>query len=297
VLSFASALFLFRQLVSVIADRYTASTEALHASREERLREVEAHTRSLQAVSARVAHELKNPLAVIKALVQLQTRRSRDERERQQQEVMQSEIARMETLLREYLSFARPFETIEAVGTDLGDVVEEAARVIEARAEHAGVELVVDARSVSVVADARRLKHALLNLMSNALDATPRGGAVTVTCLPTASGGARVEVVDSGRGIAPDVLARIGTSFFTTRAEGTGLGVVQIVRVVAQHGGRVHYASAPGRGTRVTIDLPGQASPLPASVPALTTGPLAPLHGCMARSEMSYASAADPHRG
>jgi signal transduction histidine kinase len=271
VLSFAWALFLFRQLVGVIVDSQSASTAAIHELREERLRELEAHTRSLQAVGARVAHELKNPLAVIKALVQLQSRRATGERERQQQDVMQSEIARMETLLREYLSFARPFEALQAIETDLGAIVEEAARVIAARAEHVGVELVVSTEPTPLVADAQRLKHALLNLMSNALDATPRCGRVTVTCLPTADGGARIEVADTGRGIPAEVLERIGTSFFTTRAEGTGLGVVQIVRVVAQHGGRVHYASAPGRGTRATVELPARACPLPPSIAALST--------------------------
>ena len=79
-----------------------------------------------------------------------------------------------------------------------------------------------------------------------------------------------IEVVDTGRGIKPDELARLGTSFFTTRDGGTGLGVVLASTVVAQHGGTIHYDSAPGRGTTVTVRLP--AAPGPAQAQPLSAG-------------------------
>jgi signal transduction histidine kinase len=70
-----------------------------------------------------------------------------------------------------------------------------------------------------------------------------------------------IEVIDTGRGIKPDDLPRLGTSFFTTRDGGTGLGVVLASTVVAQHGGTIHYDSEPGRGTTVTVRLPAEPGP------------------------------------
>jgi len=143
--------------------------------------------------------------------------------------------------------------------------------VLSARADQGRVALAVSGASTRVQADPRRLKEALLNVVANAIDFTPAGGRVDVHVAPDA-GGARVIVRDTGRGISPDDLARVGTSFFTTRDTGTGLGVVLARNVVAQHGGRFELASEAGRGTTVTITLP--PAPPPASAPAVShTGP------------------------
>ncbi|HEY1551985.1 MAG TPA: ATP-binding protein, partial [Kofleriaceae bacterium] len=96
-------------------------------------------------------------------------------------------------------------------------------------------------------------------LVANAIEATPNGGAVM---LRVKNGGPDVvvEVEDTGRGITPDDLKRLGTSFFTTRPNGTGLGVVLAQGVIAQHGGTLGYASTDGRGTVATIKLPTAAA-------------------------------------
>jgi two-component system, NtrC family, sensor histidine kinase HydH len=110
----------------------------------------------------------------------------------------------------------------------------------------------------AATADPNRLKEALLNLVANAIDATPPGGAVAVD---VGDRGAQACIVirDTGRGMAPEVLARVGTPFFTTRAAGTGLGVVLARSVFHWHGGGLHYESWPGRGTTVTATLPAAA--------------------------------------
>jgi signal transduction histidine kinase len=86
-----------------------------------------------------------------------------------------------------------------------------------------------------------------------------------------ADGSGVLEVRDTGRGIKPEDLEKLGTSFFTTRSAGTGLGVVLAQGVVAQHGGRVHYASELGRGTQVTITLPARPNPMSPCSRVLTT--------------------------
>jgi signal transduction histidine kinase len=103
--------------------------------------------------------------------------------------------------------------------------------------------------------DARRLKEALLNLVLNALEATPSGGHVLLGAETTIAS-VVLTVRDSGRGMPPEVLSRLGTPFFTTREEGTGLGVVLARTVIVQHGGRLDYESHPGQGTVARLTLP-----------------------------------------
>jgi two-component system, NtrC family, sensor histidine kinase HydH len=233
-----------------------AASDAIGQLREERLILALSQLRRLQSVGAKVAHELKNPLAAVKGLVQLVARAADSERSRERLDVVQSEISRMETILHEYLSFARPLEDLTPQSVDVAEVAEDVAAVLAGRADQSRVALAVNGPSVRLQADPRRLKEALLNLVANAIDFTPAGGRVDVE-VAHHQGGARVVVRDTGCGITSDDLARVGTSFFTTRETGTGLGVVLARNVVRQHGGTFDLASEPGRGTTVTIQLPG----------------------------------------
>lgn len=212
----------------------------------------------LQSVGAKVAHELKNPLASIKGLVQLVARSSEHPRNRERLDVVQAEVARMEAILADYLSFSRPLEDLRPQPIDLATVVDDAAAIVAGRIDHGGLALRVDARRAPVEADPRRLKEALLNLLANAIEATPAGGSITVRSEPMSGGGGRVIIRDTGRGIARADLERLGTSFFTTREGGTGLGVVLAQNAIAQHGGCLRYDSTLGRGTTVTIELPAR---------------------------------------
>jgi len=106
-----------------------------------------------------------------------------------------------------------------------------------------------------VDADPRRLKEALINLVANAVQATPRGGSVEIV-INRRDSMVEVAVRDSGRGMPPDVLQKVGTPFFTTRQEGTGLGVALARAAFVQHGGALEYSSAEGHGTTATGTLP-----------------------------------------
>jgi signal transduction histidine kinase len=236
--------------------------------RNDRLAEAEAGMQRLQGVGAKVAHELKNPLASIKGLCQLVARTPSSERTQERLAVVASEIARMETILSEYLSFSRPLEDLHPEPVDLTALSQDVVDVLSGRAEQAGVAVAVDAAGpgggaeVSVRGDPRRLKEALINLVANAIEATSTGGDVKLRLRrdPT---GVTIEVADTGRGIAAEDLARLGTSFFTTRPNGTGLGVVLAQGVINQHGGTLAYASQPGRGTTATIRLPADVAVAP----------------------------------
>lgn len=226
----------------------------LDRMREERLSEAEERLQRMQSVSSRIAHELKNPLAAVKSLVQL-TMKGVPEADRERLQVAQEEIVRMETILRDYLSFSRPLDDLKVAAVEVADVVSDVREVLAARAEDAGITLEPDIRPVIVHADSRRLKEALINLVGNAIEATPPGGQVSVSCTPTTVG-AQIVVRDTGKGMTPEELQRVGTPFFTTRAQGTGLGVHLARGVIAQHGGTITYETEPGCGTTVVIVLP-----------------------------------------
>jgi signal transduction histidine kinase len=259
-------LFMLHLLVGKLSVVASRAGESMACLREERLSDAEAQLRRLQSVGAKVAHELKNPLASIKGLCQLVARTPESERTQERLTVVASEISRMETILNEYLSFSRPLEDIKPEAIDLNALARDVLDVLDGRAVGAGVSLALEGAAPRVQGDPRRLKEALINLVSNAIEATPSGGSVTLRVRSTA-GGVQLDVRDSGRGITPEDLERLGTSFFTTRANGTGLGVVLAQGVITQHGGSLAYASTVGKGTTATITLPLQAAPRPEPAP------------------------------
>lgn len=257
-LAFVSMLFgvyLLYLHVLAVTDAYSNAGEALGRVREDLLAQAGERARSLELVSAKVAHELKNPLAAVKGLAQLLDRSAPDARTHERLEVISGEVTRMEAILRDYLSFSRPLEALRPGPVAVGPLVDDVLAVLEGRAEGAGVALAREGDPVSLVGDGRRLKEALLNLLTNAIEATPAGGSVTVQLRREGEGGELV-IRDTGRGIPEHLLSRVGSPFFTTREGGTGLGVALARAIIQQHGGTLQYRSEPGRGTTATVSLP-----------------------------------------
>jgi len=253
------AVLLLWTSMSTLIEAFREKGAALLRAREEMMDQVLARAKGLEQVGSKVAHELKNPLAAVKGLVQLLGRSpSADERAKERLAVVEREVARMETILAEYLSFSRPLEDLKAQDIDVADVAADVMAVLEARAQAAQVTLSHGGKA-QVFADPRRLKEALLNLVANALEFTPPGGTVDVRIEPTLEGGAKLAVKDTGRGMSAEVLERVGTPFFTTRESGTGLGVTLARAVFTQHGGKLSYESRPGAGTTATAVLPPRA--------------------------------------
>jgi signal transduction histidine kinase len=283
-LAFVYSLFMAGSAIVLILDASRQSAANVDRLRHQLVLDATSRTRSLESITSKVAHELKNPLAAIKGLAQLLSRGEAEEKKKQRLAVIIEEIARMEIILRDYLSFARPLEDLRTEPVDLGAIADDVAAVMEARAEQAGVALTRSGESATITGDARRLKEALLNLVANAIEATPAGGSVAVSIGRDETGdvrGARIVVKDTGKGLSPEAAARIGTPFYSTRDGGTGLGVVVARAAVAQHGGDVAYDGAPGRGTTVTITLP--AHPPRAEAMARVTPP----DGATSRSSAS----------
>jgi signal transduction histidine kinase len=226
----------------------------LARAREEMASDALGRAQTLEQIGTNVAHELKNPLTGVKALVQLGLRNPAEAASHERLDVVEREVTRMQEILQNYLSFTRPLQEVAPRQVELGTLVSDTLEVLSPRADHARVRLYAQGDAL-VEADPRRLKEALLNLVANAIEATPPGGKVDVEVRP-AGDGAEIVIRDTGRGMEATTLRRIGTPFFTTRDDGTGLGVVLARSVIAQHGGSLRYESEPGQGTRVRVALP-----------------------------------------
>jgi signal transduction histidine kinase len=139
---------------------------------------------------------------------------------------------------------------------DLDALVGDVAGRARSRAESRGVHIEVAAPGAgTAVVDPAQLRQALDNLVRNAVEATPRGGRVDLLAR-RAEGGHVVEVRDTGRGIEPDHLPRIFDLYFTTKADGTGVGLAVTQQIVTAHGGTIEVDSRPGAGTTMTVRLP-----------------------------------------
>jgi len=214
---------------------------------------------ALGRLTSGVAHEIKNPLnaLVLQAALLRQKLGAASPEATRHLDVVEEEIRRLDRVIDGFLKFTRP-EELQLESVELDGIVRETLDLVAARAEQAGIRLeaVVSPGLPPVQGSAELLRQALLNLVGNALDATPAGGRVEVRVEPAADGSLAVTVEDSGEGIDPAELPKVFNLFYTTRSGGNGIGLSLVYRIVQLHGGEVRIDSTPGAGTRVTMTLP-----------------------------------------
>jgi len=206
-----------------------------------------------------MAHEMGTPLNVILGTAQHLARRLDGEPEiRAELAQIERQSRRIAEMIRRLLDFARPAEP-RPVPVDVGQLVAQTLAVVPALAHGVQTSVELERDLPGVLADPKLLEHALLNLVVNACEAMAGGGSLRVraTSVERSAGRAvRLEVADDGPGIPPEQLECVLEPFFTTKPRGTGLGLAIVDRIVRQHHGRLEVAGAPGRGTRVTMELP-----------------------------------------
>lgn len=207
--------------------------------------------------AARVAHDIRNPLASMKINTQmLEAAVKGDLKNAALVNATLHDISQVESVLRDLIELARPGE-LRRVPADINAVIRVVVRQLDARLSHRRVQttLTLPDRLPQVIIDPERFAQLLTNVFVNAIDAMPTGGTLTVS---TRSHGAEViiEVDDDGVGIDPGMVMRVFDPFVSTKPEGVGLGLVNAKAVVEGHGGRIELTPRQPCGTRATIVLP-----------------------------------------
>jgi two-component system sensor histidine kinase HydH len=270
-------LFLVGNLANILAsamreasERHRRTAEQLSEANRQVLEAEEAVRRSdrlaaLGQLTAGLAHELRNPLGTIKASAEMlgQTLTAENEVAREVAGFISTEVDRTNSLVTRFLQFARPLQ----VRHDTADLAQTLDRAIaEAGREASGI-AVYKAYAPEIPPfpfDAELMERVFYNLVLNAAQASPPGGAVTVK---TRTSGRNVEilVIDRGAGIDPKQTGQIFNPFFTTKKEGVGLGLAIVAKIVDEHGGKIAVESEPNKGSIFCVSLPmDPATPKPA---------------------------------
>lgn len=215
---------------------------------------------SIGQLAAGVAHEIRNPLSSIKGFATYFRERYKDvPQDKQTAEIMVQEVDRLNRVISQLLEFARPPQ-IQKRKSDVVEIVKHSVRMVEQDAERKSVRVRLDLPEKGVVTevDADRIKQVFLNLYLNALEAMDEGGTLSVSVSAnTGSGTAKIEISDTGRGIAEEDLPHIFDPYFTTKPSGTGLGLAIAHKIIESHGGEILVESKEGLGTTFVIKLRG----------------------------------------
>ena len=218
---------------------------------------------TLGTLAAGIAHEIRNPLTSLKArLYTLEKHLQAVPAARKDTDIISAEISRLEHIVQDVLSFARPSDPkLEIIAADT--VIREVQGLMSPDLESRGLHLVVESSPELLIrADSGHLKQVLVNLVRNAAEAIDGKGTVTLRTRPARApfGGREtaaviLEVADDGKGIPPEVEKRLFDPFFSTKETGTGLGLPIAARIVEKHGGLLQYQTRPGHGTTFGVVL------------------------------------------
>jgi signal transduction histidine kinase len=233
----------------------------------ERLLERQEKLATLGTLTAGIAHEIRNPLTSLKArLYTLEKHLQSVPAARKDTDIISAEISRLERIVQDALSFARPADPqLETLAADA--LLREVQGLMSPALESRAVKLVVESDSgLRLRADSGHLKQVLINLVRNGADAIVGAGTVTLRARAARAwlGGRETDAVvlavrDTGKGIPPEVEKRLFDPFFSTKESGTGLGLPIAARIVERHGGVLQYHTRPGHGTTFEVVLPRES--------------------------------------
>jgi len=253
-------------LVSVDVLRKDASQEDLGTlitlrdieSRRQLERQIDVSSRlaAIGRLTGGVAHEIKNPLNAI--ALHLEVLRAKLDGPHPEVDVIASEIKRLDTVVKTFLNFNKPIDP-QTHPLDLKQVVEQVLALIsvDATAKHIRIEAALE-DGLWVNGDADLLKQAILNIVNNGLEAMQDGGKLSVSMQGNGAE-CQIAIADDGPGIAPEVRGQIFNLYFTTKQQGTGIGLATAFRVVQLHGGTIDFESELGKGTTFRLRFPGIA--------------------------------------
>lgn len=251
--------------MGTLAGAFNEMTAKLGRARE---LEMQLHQAEKGAVvgrlAAAIAHEIRNPLNYINlTLDHLRSSFAPSDQKKRETFIrltdqLKTEVARINRHISDFLKYSRPSK-LELQSLDIRAEAEDALRLVEGRAEECGIEttIVQENELPPVMGDRESLRSAFTNLMINAVEATNgRGGNISIKLSNPDVNSVKVEISDSGSGIATDDISKIFEPYFSTKETGTGLGLAIVKKAIDDHGGTISVASKEGSGTTFTIILP-----------------------------------------
>ncbi|NOU99860.1 ATP-binding protein [Paenibacillus planticolens] len=210
--------------------------------------------KTLGELAASIAHEVRNPLTVVKGFLQLM-RPSEQGKNQQYLTIAMEELERAETIISDYLNFSKPKLT-KLESFSFSDVLTNIMILLTPMAMKNAVELTCRLEdNIYIYSDRGQLQQALVNVIKNAIEATQANGEVKVSS-KRLIGEVQIMISDNGKGMSKEQLSRIGHLFYSTKDVGTGLGTAVTIRIIESMNGKIIYESEEGVGTTVTLTLP-----------------------------------------
>jgi signal transduction histidine kinase len=213
---------------------------------------------AISRITSGVAHEVKNPLNAI--LLHVEVARSKlsrgDTDVSEQMEIISREILRLDRVVRTFLDFTRPVE-LQLDNVPLQELVREVVELARPQTDAANIRVSVldETDGVEVRVDRDLLKQAVLNLVVNAMQAMPEGGELSFAA-SASKDTAELRISDTGAGIPAELRDKIFRLYFSTKIEGSGIGLAMTYRIVQIHDGTIDFTSEAGKGTTFVICLP-----------------------------------------
>ncbi|MFB5191261.1 PAS domain-containing protein [Alicyclobacillus fastidiosus] len=206
-------------------------------------------------LAAGIAHEIRNPLTVLKGFVQILSCKAQG-KDKQYFGLMKSELSRIEAIVSELLFLAKP-QCTTFQRQDIRVILDEVLTLLgsEATMNCISISALLDSDLPLINCEANQLKQVFINIIKNAIEAMPDGGQISISST-IQNGGVCLRFTDEGEGIPPQSLAKIGEPFYTTKPDGTGLGVMVSQKIILAHNGTMNISSLVGQGTTVTVFLP-----------------------------------------
>jgi two-component system, NtrC family, sensor histidine kinase HydH len=215
--------------------------------------------KAMGEMASGVAHEIRNPINAVGMIAQRFLKEFKPERDEEEYRAlagsMVSEVRRVENIVRRFLEFAKPSPPV-LVPLEADRLIAETGTIFGSSASARGIVFSAGrADRAALLADGDQMKQVLLNILANALDATPAGGSITLSGIARPEE-YRIEVEDTGTGMSGETRGRIFDLYFTTKSSGMGMGLSIAYRIVQAHGGEIEVESETGNGTLFRVRLP-----------------------------------------
>lgn len=250
--------FFFQYIIVVVLCMWVSLFLADALRENIRMREEMQRREKMQVVSelaATIAHEIRNPITVTKGFLQLLQPRMNDSLTRSYADLALDEIERADSILSDYLLYANP-DTLKIEKLDVKEHLLDMCKQIEPHVQSEGHQLHVEAEdSLFIQADANYFHRAVTNILQNSLDALHQKGEISVRAYARDSD-IFLEIKDNGCGMNEEQIKRLGEPFYSTKAKGTGLGLMVTYKFISMLNGRVDVESKEGEGTTFTIAIP-----------------------------------------